>query len=88
MVQITVNDELARQIAGTSLPVTLVDSHGRELGQVTRVSLTPAGTESRGDASDEEWAEAKLQMDVYRRKGGSFFTTKDVLDHLKSLEKE
>ena len=87
MVQITVNDELARQIAGASLPVVLVDSRGQELGQITRRTASPARAEARGDSTDDEWAEAKRQMEIYRREGGSFYTTKEVLDHLKSLEK-
>jgi hypothetical protein len=36
----------------------------------------------------DEWAEAKLQMELYRQEGGSFYTTKEVLEHLKSLERE
>ena len=88
MVQITVSDELARQIAGASLPVVLVDSRGQELGEITRRSISPSRAEERNDADDDEWAEAQRQMEIYRREGGSFYTTKEVLDHLKSLEKE
>jgi hypothetical protein len=86
MVQITVSDELARQITGATLPVVLIDPRGNELGQITRLNVSPAQAEPRGDSPNDDWAEAKLQMEVYRREGGSFYTTGEVLDHLKSLE--
>lgn len=86
MVQIAVSDELARQIAGAPLPVVLVDSRGRELGQLTRRNVTPPA-ESPSDADDDDWAEAKRRMEQAKREGGPFYTTKEVLEHLKSLER-
>lgn len=88
MVQITVSDDLARQISGTPLPIVLVDSHGRKLGQVTRFNASPAQGQSSGDSTGEEWAEAKRRMEQAKRDGGTFYTTKEVLEHLKSLERK
>ena len=88
MVQITVSDELASQIAGASMPVVLVDSHGHELGQVTRRNTAPVRTTSRDDSDEDEWAEAKRRMEQAKREGGTFYTTKEVLEHLKSLERK
>ncbi len=87
MVQITVSDDLARQIAGAPLPIVLVDSCGRQLAQVTHLNVTSARLESDEESAEDEWAEAKRQMDIYRREGGTFYTTKEVLEHLKSLGK-
>jgi hypothetical protein len=84
MTQLTVSDEQARFIAQASLPIIVVDSHGRELGQIS--SVMPAN--DRVESSTDDWAEAKRQMEIYKREGGSFYTTKEVLEHLKSLEKE
>jgi hypothetical protein len=88
VVQITVSDEFARQIAGAPLPIVLVDSHGRKLGQVTSLSVPPGQAESECNPADDEWSEAKRQMEIFRREGGTFYTTQEVLAHLKSLEKE
>lgn len=88
MTLLTVSDEQARLIAEASSPIVLVDSRGRELGQVTRAPVAAALARSPGEPSNDEWAEAKLQMEIYQREGGSFYTTQEVLEHLKSLEKE
>ncbi len=81
MVQITVSDEIARQLDQASHPVVLVDSRGRKLGQVTRLA-------DDGNIADDDWAEAKLQIEIYQREGGTFYTTDEVLEHIKSLGKE
>jgi hypothetical protein len=86
VVQITVSDEFARQLAGAAFPIVLVDSRGRKLGEVTPLPVPPATVES--NCAEDEWSEAKRQMDIYRREGGNFYTTREVLEHLKSLEKE
>jgi hypothetical protein len=88
VVQITVSDDIARQISGAPMPIVLVDSHGRELGQVTRQSVLPTRANIECHSADDDWAEAKRQMDAYRRQGGTFYTTQEVLMHLESLEKE
>ncbi|MGD9634003.1 MAG: hypothetical protein AB7G28_23255 [Pirellulales bacterium] len=88
MVQITVSDDLARQIAGAPLPIVLVDSQGRRLGQISRMSAPTVSADAQADAVEDEWSEAKRQMDIFRREGGTFYTTQEVLSHLESLEKE
>ena len=88
MVQITVSEDFARQIAGVPLPIVLVDSQGRLLGQVTQLNSSPTCTEPPNTSADDEWSEAKRQMNIYRQEGGTFYTTQEVLAHLKSLEKE
>jgi hypothetical protein len=84
MTQMTVSDEQARLIAQASFPIIVVDSHGRQLGQISPVTSAKADVES----SIDDWAEAKRQIEIYNRQGGSFYTTKEVLEHLTSLEKE
>lgn len=84
MVQITVSDDLARQIAGAPLPIVLVDSQGRKLGQIAPT----VGAEAQADSAEDEWSEAKRQMEIFRREGGTIYTTQEVLSHLESLEKE
>jgi hypothetical protein len=58
MIQITVSDELARAIAEAGSLVTLVDSRGRALGQVTPIeqSECPRGM------TTERWKEIKRRM--------------------------
>lgn len=88
MVQITVSDEFARQLADAPLPIVLVDSRGRKLGQVTDLDGASSRRDANGGSADDEWAEAKRRMEEAKRHGGTFYTTKEVLDHLKSLESE
>ena len=85
MTEITVNAEIARAIAASSLPIMLVDPQGRRLGEMTQIDAVAS---EEKNCTEDEWAEAKLQMGIYRREGGSFYTTEEVLEHLKSLEKE
>lgn len=86
MTQITVSAEIARAIAQSTFPIVLVDPQGRTLGQMTKVDASSIveGTNSQED----EWAEAKRRMEQAKREGGTFYTTKEVLAHLKSLERE
>ena len=63
----------------------LVDSSGRELAQVTSLTVVQRDR-SRREVARDDWAEAKRQMEIDRREGGSFYTTNEVLEHLKSLE--
>lgn len=88
MVQITVSDDFARQLADTPLPIVLVDSTGRQLGQVTLLDSAADCAKSENTTADDEWAEAKRQMEIYQREGGTFYTTQEVLAHLELLRKE
>jgi hypothetical protein len=38
-------------------------------------------------SGQDEWAEAKRRIERAQREGGTFYTTQEVLEHLKSLEK-
>jgi hypothetical protein len=88
VVQITVSDEFARQIAGSSLPILLVDSQGRQLGQVMQLSKSSDCEADRDTSAEDDWSEARRQIEIYKREGGTFYTTQEVLAHLKSLEKK
>jgi len=79
MVQITVNDELARQIAGAQFPIVLVDERGRELAKLGPVDQDPSG---QATMSDNEWAEIKRRMAT---DNGVRYTTAEVLEHLRTL---
>lgn len=84
MTLLTVSDEQARLIAEVSSPIVIVDSRGLELGHIspmTSATVKPSEIE-------DDWAEAKRQREIARREGGRFYTTTEVLEHLKSLEKE
>ena len=54
MTEIVVSDDVARQITSASLPIVIVDSNGRQLGQLNQVD----STETIPDGlTAEEWAE-------------------------------
>jgi hypothetical protein len=57
MTQITLSDELARQISEASAPIVLVDSRGHKLGQIA-----PMSAEQAEHLSDDELAEIKRRM--------------------------
>jgi hypothetical protein len=61
MTQITVSDELARQITGASLPIVLVDANGRRLAEVTQVESEPG---LPAGMSPEYWAEIQRRMET------------------------
>jgi hypothetical protein len=86
MTQITVSAEIALAIAQSTLPIVLVDPQGRTLGQMTMVN--DSSVVEATHAEEDEWAEAKRRMEQAKREGGKFYTTKEVLEHLKSLERE
>jgi hypothetical protein len=80
MVQITVNDELARAIAEAGAAAILVDSKGRALAQVTPIEQTgPIGI------TDEHLAELDRVM---AEDDGTRYTWPQVLEHLRSLAPE
>ncbi len=82
MTHITVSAEIAHAILQSTFPIVFVDPQGRTLGQMTQA----AGEATQ--AEEDDWAEAKRRMELANREGGKFYTTKEVLDHLKSLERE
>jgi hypothetical protein len=82
MTQITLSDELARQISEASAPIMLIDSHGRTLGQVAPVA---ANAQLEAKISDEEWAEIKRRM---ASDDGTRYTWAEVKEHLRSLAPE
>jgi hypothetical protein len=82
MVQITVSDDLARQIASGPLPIVLVDSQGNALGQIRPVVATGSDDAS---ISEEELAEIKRRM---ADDDGTRYTTAQLLDHLRALAPE
>ena len=80
MVQITVNDELARAIVEAGTAAILVDSMGRALAHVTPIDHTgPIGM------TDEHLAELERVM---AEDDGTRFTWPQVLEHLRSLAAE
>ena len=79
MTDIVVNDEQARMILESKTPVVIRDRRGRQLGEVVRVS------NGCGDASGptpDKIAELEKRLDS----AGPWYTTEDVLAHLRSLE--
>ena len=80
MVQITVNDELARAIAEAGSVALVVDSSGRALAHLTPIEHTsPIGI------TEEHLAELDRRM---ANDDGTRYTWDQVLEHLRSLAPE
>jgi hypothetical protein len=75
MTQITVSDELARQIAGASLPIVFVDANGRRLGEITQVDSEPSLPPGM---TPEYWAEIKRRME----NPGKYSTLQEIKERL------
>jgi len=85
MIQLTLSDEQAQLIAGETAPIDLVDSSGRMLG---RIMPTLSAADQVPELSPEELAEIKRRMVDAKAGKGKFYTTQEVLEHLRSLETE
>jgi hypothetical protein len=74
MVQITVSDELARAIAEAGTLVTLVDSRGRAVGQLTPIeeSDCPRGM------TTERWEEIKRRI----KEPGTYVPYQEIKERL------
>lgn len=83
MIRIVLTEEQTKAITGVSEPIDLVDSSGRMLGRMTP---TPPESDQALEMTPEDLAEVKRRMADAARDGGTFYTTQQVLDHLKSLE--
>jgi hypothetical protein len=82
MTQIILNDEQTRLLAGATVPVVIVDSRGRKVAEI------PAPLNSQ-EMSEEEWiAEAIRRRERYEQEGGPSYTTREVLEYLRSLKPE
>jgi hypothetical protein len=80
MVQITVNDELARAIAEAGTSAILVDASGRALAHVTPIEQAgPIGM------TEEHLAELGRRM---AEDDGTRYSWPQVLEHLRSLAPE
>ena len=82
MVQITVTDELARAIAEAGPLVTLVDSHGRTVGQITPIqaeTAVPLGMTA------EHWEELQRRM---AEDDGTRFPLAEVMVRVRALAPE
>lgn len=76
MIRIVLDDEQVAKLSDPNEPVELVDRHGRMLRNV------PA---QKPLLSDEEYAEIKRSME---NDDGVRYTTKEVLEYLKTLDVE
>jgi hypothetical protein len=74
MVQITVNDELAREIADAGAQATLVDIRGRALGRITPIREP----ECPNGMSSERWMEIQRRM----REPGAYFSYGEIKKRL------
>jgi hypothetical protein len=82
MTQITLSDEFTRQISEASMPIVLVDSRGRRLGELSSVARDADAKET---ISDDELAEIKRRM---ANDNGERYTTAQVLQYLRELAPE
>jgi hypothetical protein len=78
MTQITVPDELARMIIGATPPIMLVDTKGRTVGQVGPIN-------SNAEELDTDVALALQRIEDAKR-GGKFYSTDEVIEHLQAPE--
>jgi hypothetical protein len=79
MVQITVNDDLARAISGAGESIIFIDADGHWLGQFTRSDDGPIGM------TPEHIAELKRRM---AEDDGTRYTLSEVLERLRTLAPE
>lgn len=82
MVQITIDDNLAQAISQAGQFITLVDSHGREVAQVTKIesnAAVPVGM------TPEHIAELERRM---RDDDGTRIPFSEVIKHLRALAPE
>ena len=70
MTQITVSDDLARQLAGASLPIMFIDGSGKQLGRFT----PGADSELPSEVSPEYLAELKRRFE----NPGSYSTLEEI----------
>lgn len=82
MVQIVLNDEQLEILSRACEPVRVVDRSGRDWGK-----LAPPHTGQSAQALDPEVALALERMQEAKRGEGTFYSSKEVLDHLQSLER-
>jgi hypothetical protein len=75
MTLITVNGDLARQIAGASPPIVVVDENGRRLGEIMQID---SQSELPSGVSPEYWAEIKRRMDT----PGTYSTLQEIKERL------
>jgi hypothetical protein len=82
MTIITLSDDQARIVAGSTVPIIVQDPRGRTLGK-----LSPLASDSRlNDAiSPEALAEVKLRM---ANDDGARFTTAEVMAQLRAIAPE
>ncbi len=81
MVQIVLNDEQVEILSRAGEPVRVVDRSGRDLGK-----LIPPRAGQSAQALDPEVALALERMQEAKRGRGIFYSSKEVLEHLQSLE--
>jgi hypothetical protein len=75
MTLITINDDLARQIADASLPIVFVDASGRRLAQVMPVD---SDSELPPGMTPEYWAELQRRIE----KPGTYSTLQEIKERL------
>jgi hypothetical protein len=75
MTQITLSDEQAQALAGSTLPVLVVNSQGNALGQITPVDPEAV---VRAMMPPQEWDELQRRMN----EPGEYKTLKEIKEHL------
>ena len=80
MTQITLSNAVATQLHGLTAPVALCDTSGKVLGR-----FIPAIDASEWEPVSPEVSEDELDR---RQQGTEWYSTQEVLSHLKSLEQK
>jgi hypothetical protein len=86
MAEMWLSDEQTRRLRDAVFPIVILDSRGMKIGEIGREDEAPIHREGM---TDEEWGAGIVRRrEELQLEGGIFYTTKDVLAHLRSLESE
>jgi hypothetical protein len=86
MAEIWLSDEQTRRLRDATYPVVILDSRGMKIAEIGQQDEAPIYREGMTD--DEVGAEILRRREVLQQEGGIFYTTKDVLEYLRSLKPE
>jgi hypothetical protein len=86
MAEIWLSEEQSLRLQTASFPIVLLDSQGMKIGEFRLPEAAPIDESSM---TEDDWVKETLRRkEQAEREGGIFYTTKEVLEHLRSLEPE
>lgn len=86
MAELWLNEEQSRRLREASFPIVLLDSRGMKIGEFRLPERAPIDESSM---TEDDWVKETLRRkEQAEREGGIYYTTKEVLEHLRSLKPE